>query len=399
VQRSGRLAFVPARYGSGVVGGAEAMLGEVAHGLAGRGWDVDVLTTCARDHFSWTNEFPVGVTQDGAVAVHRFPAVVSTARRERAALNAAIVAREPIDLDAQLRWMNDDVRVPELFDHLIDAGDSYRAVVFAPYLFWPAYVGAQLVADRAVLVPCLHDEPEARLAIFQPLFAAVRALWFLSEPEQALARRIFPELAEHRVVGSGVRVPDGYDPEGFRARHGIDGRFVLYVGRRERGKNWDELLASFGRAVAQHSLPFSLVTIGSSDITVPSWLAGRVIDLGVVSDDVRNDAFAAADAYVQPSAYESFSRTMMEAWLAGTLVIANGAADVSRWHCERSGAGLVYDDDAELEECLRFVAEAPNAAHAIAKAGRDYALTVASWDAVLDGIEAGLEAWTPQREA
>ena len=396
--RRGRLAFVPGRYGPEVVGGAEAMLAEVAHGLADRGWDVDVLTTCARDHFTWSNVFPAGVVADGNLAVHRFPAVVSTARRDRAELNAAIVAGQPIDLDAQARWMNDDLRVPGLFDHLLDEGDRYRAVVFAPYLFWPAYVCGQLVADRAVLMPCLHDEPEARLEIFQPLFRDVRGVWFLSEPEQDLARRLFPGLAEHRVVGSGVRIPERYDPDGFRARHGIDGRFVLYVGRRERGKNWDALLRGFERALARGPLPFSLVTIGSSAVTVPSALEGRVIDLGVVTDDVRNDAFAAADAYLQPSAYESFSRTMMEAWLAGTLVIAYGASEVSRWHCDRSAAGLVYDDDAELEQCLRFVAEAPDAARAIAKAGRDYALETASWDRVLDGVEASLDAWLPGGE-
>ena len=393
MERSGRLAFVPARYGPGVVGGAEAMLGEIAHGLAGRGWDVDVLTTCARDHFTWENEFSAGVERDGAVTVRRFPAVVSTARRERAASNAAIVVLQPIDVDAEMRWMNDDVRIPALFDHLLDHGESYRAVVFAPYLFWPAYTCGQLVAERAVLVPCLHDEPEARLDIFQPLFSGVRGLWFLSEPERDLARRIAPDLADHEVVGSGVRVPERYDPDGFRVRFGIEGRFVLYVGRRERGKNWDQLLASFGRAVARYPLPFSLVTIGSSAITVPDALADRVIDLGVVDDDVRNDAFAAADAFLQPSAYESFSRTMMEAWLAGTLVIANGAADVSRWHCERSGAGLVYDDDAELAECLRFLANAPEAARAIAKAGRGYALEESSWETVLDNVEASLATW------
>ena len=399
MERSGRLAFVPARYGPGVVGGAEAALSEIAHGLASRGWDVDVLTTCARDHFTWANEFAAGVARDGALTVRRFPAVVSTARRERAALNAAIVARQPIAIDAQMRWMNDDMRVPALFDHLLDNGDAYRAVVFAPYLFWPAYTGAQLVGERAVLMPCLHDEPEARLEIFQPLFRSVRGLWFLSEPERDLSRRIAPELADHRVIGSGVEVPDRYDPEGFRARFGIDGPFILYVGRRERGKNWDGLLASFGRAVARYPLPFSLVTMGSSEITVPSALADRVIDLGVAGDDMRNDAFAAANAYVQPSEYESFSRTMMEAWLAGTLVIANGAAEVSRWHCERSGAGLVYNDDAEFAECLRFLAEAPEAARAIAKAGRGYALEEGSWDTVLDNIEASLEAWGGSRES
>jgi glycosyltransferase involved in cell wall biosynthesis len=397
VQRTGRLAFVPARYGPGVVGGAEAMLAEIAHGLAGRGWDVDVLTTTARDHFSWASEFPEGTTRDGDVTVRRFAAVVDTPRRVRGAVNAALAARAPVDADVQLRWMNDDMRMPGLVDHLLDRGEQYRAVVFAPYLFWPAFTGAQLVGERAVLAPCLHDEPEARLEIFQPLFAEVGGLWFLSEPERDLARRIFPALAEHRVVGSGVEVPERYDPDGFRARFGVEGPFVLYVGRRERNKNWDELLRAFGRAVARHRLPLSLVTIGSSSITVPSELAGRVIDLGVVSDDVRNDAFAAAAAYVQPSAYESFSRTIMEAWLAGTLVIANGAADVSRWHCEQSGAGLVYDDDAEFAECLRFVAEAPEAARAIAKAGRGYALEAATWPAVLDRIEASLDTWADRR--
>ena len=96
------MGLVPARFGPGVVGGAEAALGEIAHGLAARGWEVEVLTTCARDHFTWANEFPAGVEHDGGVTVRRFPAVVSTSRRERAALNAAIVARQPIDIDAQV---------------------------------------------------------------------------------------------------------------------------------------------------------------------------------------------------------------------------------------------------------------------------------------------------------
>ena len=77
----------------------------------------------------------------------------------------------------------------------------------------------------------------------------------------------------------------------------------------------------------------------------------------------------------------------MEAWLAGTLVIANGGGEVNRWHCERSGAGLLYDDDLELEECLRFVAEAPETA---ARSPRPERLRVehASWPNVLDRVEA-----------
>ena len=81
VERKGRLGFVPARYGDGVVGGAEAVLREMAHGLAQRGWDVDILTTCAPRplHRGRTSSRP-GVERGRRRRrrVRRFPTVIST---------------------------------------------------------------------------------------------------------------------------------------------------------------------------------------------------------------------------------------------------------------------------------------------------------------------------------
>jgi glycosyltransferase involved in cell wall biosynthesis len=396
VERKGRLGFVPARYGDGVVGGAEAVLREMAHGLAQRGWEIDVLTTCARDHFTWENVFDPGVeTVADGVTVRRFPTVISTARAERAQFNAAISAGAPLPMSEQERWMNDDLRLPEMFHYLLDHSDEYRALVFAPYLFWPAFACGQVAPDRTILMPCLHDEPEAYLDIFHPVFSGSRGLWFLSDPECELARSIHPRLTDYEVIGSGLDVPAQYDPDGFRARHGIEGPFVMYAGRREGGKNWEVMLDAFARAVVNGGLPLSLVTMGHGEVVPPPEIADRVFDLGYVSEAERNDAYAAAAAYIQPSAFESFSRTMMEAWLAGTLVIAAGASAVNRWHCDRSGAGLVYDDDDEFEECLRFVAEAPEAAAGIAVAGRQYVLDHYTWPPVLDAVERTIDAWLP----
>jgi glycosyltransferase involved in cell wall biosynthesis len=396
MERKGRLGFVPARYGDAVVGGAESVLREMAHGLARRGWEVEILTTCARDHFTWANEFPPGTTEvDDGVTLRRFPTVISTARAERAALNAAIVAGSPLRMAEQERWMNDDLRLPELYHYLLDESESYRALVFAPYLFWPAFACGQVAPERTILMPCLHDEPEAYLDIFQPLFSGSRGLWFLSDPERDLARSIHPRLAEYEIIGSGIEVPAAYDPEGFRLRHGIEGPFVLYAGRREGGKNWERMLDAFARAVRNADLPLSMVTVGHGEVRPPAEIADRVIDLGYVDETTRNDAMAAAVGYVQPSAYESFSRTIMEAWLAGTMVVATGASAVNRWHCERSGAGLVYDDDDEFEECLRFLAEEPGAAARLAGPGRDYVLEHYTWPPVLDRVEEILDAWLP----
>jgi glycosyltransferase involved in cell wall biosynthesis len=395
MQPRGRLGFVPPRYGTDVVGGAESVMRELAHELAGRGWEVDVLTTCARDHFTWENVYPAGVEDVDGVTVRRFPAVISTPRAERAALNGKIVTGQPLTLVEQERWMNDDVRIPELFHYLLDHNERYRALVFGPYLFWPAYACGQVDPFRTILMPCLHDEAEAYLDIFQPFFASVRGLWFLSEPEQALATRVFRHLSDNRVVGSGLHVPTAYDPERFRAKYGIEGRFVLYAGRRENGKNWKQLLDGFAAAVTRGDVPLSLVTMGHGVVDPPPAIADRVVDLGFLPDEDRDDAFAAADAYIQPSRYESFSRTIMEAWLAGTLVLANGGSEVNRWHCEHSGAGLIYDDDLEFEQCLRFVSESPDAAADLAAAGRKYVLDRYTWPAVLEGIEASIDEWLP----
>jgi glycosyltransferase involved in cell wall biosynthesis len=384
---------VPLRYGDGVVGGSEAVLREAAHGLAARGWQVEVLTTCARDHYTWANVYPAGTSVVDGVVLRRFPAVVDTRRELRATLGARVLAGERLTITEQERWVNDDLRVPELFHHLLDSAAGYRALVLSPYMFWPTFACAQLAPQRTILMPCLHDEPFAYLDVFQPMFSGVQAMWFLTEPEHRLAHRLFGVPRNHAVLGAGVHAPAGYAPERFRARYGITGRFVLYAGRREGAKGWHDLLEGFARAHARGPLPLSLVTIGVGDVVVPDELRGRVIDLGFLPDADRDDAFAAADAYVQPSTVESFSRTVMEAWLAGTLVLASGGSEVVRWHCDRSRAGLVYDDLAELEQCLHFVAAEPGAARRIAEPGRSYVLREYSWAPTLDRLEAAIEEW------
>lgn len=386
-----RIAFVPPRYGEDVVGGSEVVLREAAHGLAARGWEVDVLTTCARDHYTWANTYPAGPARDGALTVRRFPVVRDADRTERDRLDRRLAVGLPLDAGEQLAWLNGNFRVPGLFHHLVSEGARYRAVVFSPYLFWTTAVGMSAVPDRAVVVPCLHDEAFAYLDVFRPVLAEPAQVWFLSEPEHQLAHRLGPVAEHHTVTGAGVVVPGRHDPEGFRRRHGLHRPFVLFAGRRERLKGWNDLLAGFSRAVTRLGVDLDLVSFGVGWSAPPPDVAGRVVDLGFLPQAEVADAFAAAAAYVQPSPMESFSRTIMESWLAGTPVVANAGSDVVRWHCERSGAGLVYADEHELAQCLALVADAPEALRPMAAAGRDYVLTHYTWPATLDRMEKALE--------
>ncbi len=91
-------------------------------------------------------------------------------------------ARSP-DLDHQVSWMGFLFSVPALFEYLLREGRGYDAIVFSPYLFWTTSVCAPLVAERAVVIPCLHDETYARLDVLRPVLADPALVWFLSGPE------------------------------------------------------------------------------------------------------------------------------------------------------------------------------------------------------------------------
>ncbi len=391
-----KLAFVPPRFGPGVLGGSEALMREAALGLAARGHDVEVVTTCALDHYSWANVLAEGTREENGVLVRRSPVV---RHPSRAALKAqlSIEAGRAPDLDDQVSWLGFQFSAPGVFEHLLRFGEAYDAIVFSPYLLWTTSVCVPFVAERAVVVPCLHDETYARLDILRPVLSEPALVWFLSSPEHALAHRLGPVARYHSVTGAGVPVPSAYDPQGFRERHGLCRPFVLYAGRQEEGKNTSWMLEAFVAAVRQGHLDLDLVVLGRGQVAGAARSgsgasAGRVVDLGFVPDHERDSAFAAATAYVQPSRMESFSRTVMEAWLAGTPVIAFDQSDVVAWHCRRSGGGITFSDQAGLAEGLSLVASRPDLAAEMAAAGRRYVIENYTWPTVLDRMEASLGA-------
>jgi glycosyltransferase involved in cell wall biosynthesis len=392
--RAGVVAFVPPRYGADVVGGSEAVMREAAHGLAARGWEVEVLTTRARDHYTWADAYPPGAVEVDGLTVRRFELVREEGRypgqADRGDLERRIAEGVPLDEGQEQAWVNGLFRVPDLYHHLVAEQSRYRAIVLSPYLFWTTLVGALVAPARTIVMPCLHDEGYARLRVVARTLSQVARAWYLSEPERDLACALGIDPGVGDLTGAGVPVPEGYDAEAFRARHGLRRPFILFAGRREEGKGWPVLMAAFTAAVARGA-DLDLVTMGVGDIDAPPSVADRVHDLGFLPDAEASDAFAAAAAYVQPSRNESFSRTIMEAWMAGTPVLANAESAVVAWHCERSGAGVTWTGVDELSAAIEAVAASPAAFEQLAGAGRDYVLAHYTWPTVLDHMEASLE--------
>ena len=246
--REGRLGFVPVRYGDEVVGGAEMLVRELAAGLVERGWEVDVLTGCARDYFRWCNTYSSGAFDlpDGARLV-RFPSVASRAGPigcwGTAASNGATkLAPTRVPLAQRRRPRAGPVRVPRRSRARVPRA-RVRPV---PLLDDGRGRGGGAGTVRAHPVPARRAHgPAAGIRPRVP-----RRAWLLV-PHRARSRARPRHVATEprgasMVVGSGVAVPDGYDA---RRDSGIGtgstGRFVLYAGRREAGKGF----APTGRVV------------------------------------------------------------------------------------------------------------------------------------------------------
>jgi len=181
------------------------------------------------------------------------------------------------------------------------------------------------------------------------------------------------------VTGIGVDPPARTDAEGFRRRFGLDGPFVLYLGRIEPAKGCDRLLADYARfrAARPHAPP--LVLVGGAFMPIPEQPGVRA--LGFVDEQTKWDALAACQALVMPSAYESLSIVLLEAWSVGRPVLVNEACAVLVGQTRRARGGLWYSAGDEFAAALDRLLD-PGLAAALGRQGQRYVRDEVSWERI-----------------
>jgi glycosyltransferase involved in cell wall biosynthesis len=376
-----RLAIVVQRYGVEVNGGSETLARRIARLLADE-VDVTVVTTCAVDYRTWANHYDPGEHKVEGVRVLRFP--VDEPRDPRFDELSAHAYASPADKELGQAWMRaQGPHASRLLEHIRSEGDEYDAFVFFTYLYATTAEGLPFVADRALLVPTVHDEPPLRLRIFDEIFAVPRLLLFSTPEEREVARgRFGVEDERARVVGVGVDEPPATDPAAFRATNGIERPYVLCVGRLDLSKGVGELLEYHAAYRAHTTDGLDLVLLGGGELDLPPapWLHR----LGFVSEQTKHDALAGATVVACPSPYESLSLAQLEAWSHARPTLANAASPVLVGQSRRSGGGLWYRDGDEYAAMLHLLADAEPLADAIGRQGRRFVHSAYSWESVRD---------------
>jgi len=365
------LAFVVQRYGAEVVGGSESLCRVIAEMMSSYG-PVDVLTSCADDYITWRDTYPAGRSSLNGVTVRRFPvdferpqafnevmgAILGglplSAYDKQKSLMRAAIARSSTEQQLTCLKLQGPYSTP-LLSYLAERSRDYDLVVFFTYLYATTFYGSQKTpAAKTVLVPTAHDEAPIFFPVFRNMFARFPAYIFLTIEERRFMEEAFDiDEAIKTTAGMPVELPATPDADRFRANYGINEPFVLYAGRLDPSKGCDELLAYFRAARGQLPEHTKLVLIGSRAMDIP---ADRdVLYLGMLSEQDKVDAMAAASVFVNPSRFESFSIVVLEAMLCGTPVLVNGISEVLRGHVLRSRAGLYYQTAYEFVEAIRLL--------------------------------------------
>jgi O-antigen biosynthesis protein len=308
-----RVALVTPFFGRDLSGRKERYAFAYATHLALEQVAVEVITTTATPGAADANFFHSGTDLSENFPVHRFRVEApDRVAHARAVLAVERDAREGAGRERAL--VDERLRSADLLAHVSATADRYDAFVFLDALAPTTVRGIAQVAERAMVLPLLDDEPLARVPAVAQALASARTVLCTTQGEAALVAGMFgPAVsARTRLIGLAVdRIPPA-EAEMERVRWAQRGRpYVLVLGRD----------------------PSALACLRAAGL--------GCVDLAEVSERERAATFACARAVVVTGDGLGFAPEVVEAWAYGKAVLTSERSPGAAALVRESGGGLV----------------------------------------------------------
>jgi glycosyltransferase involved in cell wall biosynthesis len=412
-----KFAFISPRYGAEITGGPEHAARLIGEQLSDR-HDVDVLTTTARDPFTWKNDYAEGADRVRGVLVRRFSVNQVHDPSAFHQLSRRVFAGGQ-SRQEEMEWVRRlGPSSPALVDFIKRQHRNYDALIFFSLLHATTVQGYAVAPDRSIVFPYLQLHPALRFGLWSELLASARAVGYISAAERKVARAFMgyaPPVEE--VVGVGVESPEQQayprhqqDPADnpstdedsaveanevaeeyltgrgvpFRRRHRLYGPFVMYGGRVDPENGCEEMLEYFD-GYSENDGDMALVLMGVKMMKVPE--APYVRLAGVLPDRERMSAYEAADVTLAPSSNDLLAQPALESLAVGTPFLAAAMNEAAVEHAQQSNAGLYYANRDEFVEALRLMTTNTRLRDKMGHNGRQYIRQHYRWDAVLTRFE------------
>ena len=384
-----KIALVNQRYGLEVNGGSELYCRQLAEKLK-EIYDVEVITTCALDYTTWENHYPEGVSEINGITVRRFKTEAVRAQKMFDKLSLKVFSPNHTDAEEE-EWIKaQGPYSPGAVEYIRAHSGDYHAVIFVTYLY---YLTATCLYDGAVKnaihLPTAHDEPPVYLRHYKSVFENPKGIIYLTPEEKEFCDRKFNVSNLPCVVtGAGVDVPPDEALFDAKARYGLD-EYIIYAGRIDESKGCGMLFKYFEEYKKRVGGSVKLVLIGKSVMEIPK--RDDVIALGFVTDEEKFSLIRDAKLLVLASEFESLSMVVLESMVYERPVLVNGKCMVLKGHCQRSNAGLYFENYFEFEGALKYLLTHDSEREEMGKNGKIYVNENYRWDVIVERISGLIE--------
>jgi rhamnosyl/mannosyltransferase len=383
-----KVAQLSTRYPPGP-GGVERHVAELAPRLAARGHRVDVYTSDLYREFPWQRLAP-SVPRDERTefgAIHRLPVWSLPGELHYPffrGLTAALDRDRP-DLVHAHTYGTNQVAVARRH-HRRHGTPFVLTAHFHP--IWSIEGGWLRHRIRS-----FYDR-----SIGGPVVREAAAVVVQTEEEERLLRSLKLPLPRVIVVppGYSARASPAIGPHPFQDRYGLNGPFLLFVGRLASNKGLLELTEAFG-SLARADPTAELVLVGE-DGGMREAVAQRVRTLGldrrvhllghVDDESLVSAAYREARVFVLPSEYEAFGLVLLEALAQATPVVASRVGGIPEV-VEDGRAGLLVPPRSPeaLSQAIQSIWEDRDLARRLGEYGRDHVVPRFSWETLADRLD------------
>jgi glycosyltransferase involved in cell wall biosynthesis len=366
-----KVKVIISRFGETVIGGAERHCMDIIKILPSN-WDVEVLTTTAKDYITWKNEFKTGTEKYENYRITRYP--VEKKRNLKSFNQFTDVLRDSFPNqteEMENNWLlQQGPYSPKLIDAIKNTDSKTDLFLFFSYLYYPTVKGIPATNQKSIIVPMFHDELPIYFSIYKKVFTPDKFYAFNSPEELELFERIFGYTPKNKmVVGTYV---DTDTSQNFKIEVPKQD-YVLSVGRMDVGKGFRDLVEMYSEWYKNSEFKIPLKIIGKNPPSSIREFESKGIEfLGYVDDEKKSELMRNARFLINPSSMESFSIVLMESWSQGTPVLVNANSLVMKGHCQRSNGGLYYSDWESFTVCMDILLEESQFSKKMGHNGRLY---------------------------
>jgi glycosyltransferase involved in cell wall biosynthesis len=390
-------------------GGYEKYVLGLARGLSGAGNKITVLTTTALDlEYFWLEGFrslPAGRETLDGIEIVRLPICHRRWRRRISRLLGLLPSWE---LKAQ--FAAPSFRVMGLRDALMQVSADIIHVGPLPYnrMMYEGVREARRSGIRVVVTPCTHFGEERNDQVsryytrkFQmDLLKACDHTFALTRAERQKLVDLGVPAQKVTFTSAGIDFSEvtGGDAEKFCMKYGIKGPIVLHLGMKALEKG-SVCVVEAMKCLWRKNIQAWLVLAGPSLRSFDEYLQSqdpqlpRLLNLGLVSEEEKKDALAAATVLVQPSRVESLGFVYLEAWANAKPVIAADMAVTRELIAPRCDGLLVpFGESDTLASAILNILDDPIESKKMGLRGQQKVQNQYTCEAVTDRISPYFEA-------